>query len=513
MSNGTKVKKRDGRVEPLDLDKMHLMVEEACNGLAGVSASQVEIQSGIQFYDGITTGEIQEILIKSASDLIDLDHVNYQFVAARLLLFAVRKRLYGKIRDLPNLEQHIYNCTNIDVYDKDIFTYRFWQYLGTETSNTWWQTEEIGSSNYLDNIYDRLEIEPNAIYLSPETYFDSDGESYYFKVIRVQERLPVEERQGGFFISEEPTFFGTENARKIKLWWKDDDDTWQSYIIRIDSVFDDSTDISTYQEKIEAFNSTTPNTIEYEIRDNSYPYTTRDQIKLDGSKLVVDGGETNAETNSVKVTIRAYFKYSNGYTFENEEDSYEDLTVTIKLSDDEFTRTQSSKIIESTANSTSISIVEDNAGDILLDLKDFNIDPGSAKINDVKINYKTSKSNFEAYLGEIFYIDENFLKFSEGALYDYDGDQILFIHHIRNDDNDSNNDVFTYTTIKGDVTSDVRNNDFEITFTYKSNGKDFEHTLKIIEYEDSDSGSFITQDHVLTDETYITDNKYINGPN
>ena len=398
-------------------------------------------------------------------------------------------------------------------YDKDIFTYRFWQYLGTETSSTWWQAEEIGSSNYLDNIYDRLEIEPNAIYLSPETYFDSDGESYYFKIIRVQERLPVEERLGGFFISEEKTFFDTENARKIKLWWKDDDDTWQSYIIRIDSVFDDSTDISTYQEKIEAFNSTTPNTIEYEIRDNSYPYTTRDQIKLDGSKLVVDGGETNAETNSVKVTIRAYFKYSNGYTFENEEDSYEDLTVTINLSDDEFTRTQSSKIIESTTNSTSISIVEDNAGDILLDLKDFNIDPGSAKINDVKINYKTSKSNFEAYLGEIFYIDENFLKFSEGALYDYDGDQILFIHHIRNDDNDSNNDVFAYTTIKGDVTSDVRNNDFEITFTYKSNGKDFEHTLKIIEYEDSDSGSFITQDHVLTAETYITDNKYMNGLN
>ena len=79
MSNGTKVKKRDGRIESLDLDKMHLMVEEACTGLAGVSASQVEMKSGIQFYDGITTGEIQEILIKSASDLIDLDHPNYQF--------------------------------------------------------------------------------------------------------------------------------------------------------------------------------------------------------------------------------------------------------------------------------------------------------------------------------------------------------------------------------------------------------------------------------------------------
>ncbi len=121
MSNGTKVKKRDGRIESLDLDKMHLMVEEACTGLAGVSASQVEMKSGIQFYDGITTGEIQEILIKSASDLIDLDHPNYQFVAARLLLFSVRKSLYGKIRQMPALETHIMSCTNSDVYDKGIF--------------------------------------------------------------------------------------------------------------------------------------------------------------------------------------------------------------------------------------------------------------------------------------------------------------------------------------------------------------------------------------------------------
>ena len=122
MSNGTKVKKRDGRIEPLNLDKMHKMVEEATKGLAGVSASQVEIQSGIQFYDGITTAEIQEILIRSASDLIDLDHPNYQFVAARLLLFSVRKNLYGRMRTLPHLETHIMNCTNIDVYDKGIFT-------------------------------------------------------------------------------------------------------------------------------------------------------------------------------------------------------------------------------------------------------------------------------------------------------------------------------------------------------------------------------------------------------
>ena len=72
MSNGTKVVKRDGSIQPLNLEKMHLMVEEACKGLAGVSASQVEIQSGIQFYDGITTAEIQEILIKSDADLTSI---------------------------------------------------------------------------------------------------------------------------------------------------------------------------------------------------------------------------------------------------------------------------------------------------------------------------------------------------------------------------------------------------------------------------------------------------------
>jgi ribonucleoside-diphosphate reductase alpha chain len=122
MSNGTKVIKRNGKIESLDLDKMHLMVDEACKGLSGVSASQVEMTSGIQFYDGISTQEIQEILIRSASDLIDLDHPNYQYVAARLLLFSVRKQIYGRMKELPDLETHIYNCVSSEVYDADIFT-------------------------------------------------------------------------------------------------------------------------------------------------------------------------------------------------------------------------------------------------------------------------------------------------------------------------------------------------------------------------------------------------------
>ena len=122
MSNGTKVKKRSGSIEPLDLNKMHVMVEEACKDLAGVSASQIEIQSGLQFYDGITTAEIQEILIKSSSDLISLDHPNYQFVAARLLLFSLRKSLYGRIKEHPSLGDHITECIKKGIYDPCITT-------------------------------------------------------------------------------------------------------------------------------------------------------------------------------------------------------------------------------------------------------------------------------------------------------------------------------------------------------------------------------------------------------
>ena len=122
MSNGTKVIKRSGDNEPLDLNKLHLMVEEACRDLSGVSASQVEMQSGIQFYDGITTAEIQEILIRSASDLIDLENPNYQFVAARLLLFSVRKSLYGRVQDHPTFVDHIKKCVLAGVYDPEILT-------------------------------------------------------------------------------------------------------------------------------------------------------------------------------------------------------------------------------------------------------------------------------------------------------------------------------------------------------------------------------------------------------
>ena len=117
------VVKRDGSVESLNLDKVHAMVELACEDLAGVSASQVEMNSGIQFYDGIKTEDVQEILIRSANDLISLDTPNYQYVAARLLLFGLRKAVFGYHPDKPPiLYNHICKCVDHGMYDEELLT-------------------------------------------------------------------------------------------------------------------------------------------------------------------------------------------------------------------------------------------------------------------------------------------------------------------------------------------------------------------------------------------------------
>ena len=116
------VKKRNGRgLEPLNIDKIHEMVEYACEDITGVSASQVEMNSGLQFYNGITTDEIQKILIRSASDLISLENPNYQYVASRLLLFSLRKQIFRKLWDHPHIYDHVKKCVDKNVYDKDIF--------------------------------------------------------------------------------------------------------------------------------------------------------------------------------------------------------------------------------------------------------------------------------------------------------------------------------------------------------------------------------------------------------
>ena len=89
------VAKRNGDREPLNLDKLHKVVFWATQGITGVSASEVEIKSHLQFYNGIKTTNIQETLIKSAADLISEDTPNYQYVAGRLINYNLRKEVYG----------------------------------------------------------------------------------------------------------------------------------------------------------------------------------------------------------------------------------------------------------------------------------------------------------------------------------------------------------------------------------------------------------------------------------
>ena len=124
MNSEMKVIKSDGKRVGIDLDKIHRMVEKSCRGITGVSESLVEMNSGLQFYDGITTKDIQNILIRSASDLISLDNPNYQFVASRLLLFAIQKQVFNtKWKDAeiyPSLLDIVERNITQGVYDGEI---------------------------------------------------------------------------------------------------------------------------------------------------------------------------------------------------------------------------------------------------------------------------------------------------------------------------------------------------------------------------------------------------------
>ncbi len=119
MGSEIKVTKRTGDREPLDLEKLHKVVFYACEDITGVSASEVELKSHIQFYDGIKTEDIQETLIKAASDLISDETPNYQWVAGRLINYHLRKMVYNQFEPW-----HIYDLVKKNVadgfYDEDL---------------------------------------------------------------------------------------------------------------------------------------------------------------------------------------------------------------------------------------------------------------------------------------------------------------------------------------------------------------------------------------------------------
>ena len=109
--------KRDGTKMPLDLEKLHKVIFYACDDITGVSPSQVELNSHISFYDGMTTSEIQETMIKAAADLISEETPNYQIVAGRLISYHLRKEAYGQF-EVPHLHDIVKDNIKNKMYDK-----------------------------------------------------------------------------------------------------------------------------------------------------------------------------------------------------------------------------------------------------------------------------------------------------------------------------------------------------------------------------------------------------------
>lgn len=115
------VTKRNGHKEPIDLDKIHRVLDWAAEKLDNVSVSQVELKSHIQFYDGIRTADIHETIIKAAADLISEQSPDYQYMAARLAIFHLRKKAYGQFEP-PHLYQHVAKLVDMGKYDKHLLT-------------------------------------------------------------------------------------------------------------------------------------------------------------------------------------------------------------------------------------------------------------------------------------------------------------------------------------------------------------------------------------------------------
>ena len=116
------VTKRDGQREPLDIEKLHKVVFYATEGITGVSPSEVEIKSQIQFYNGMTTREIQETLIKAAADLISEETPNYQYVGGRLINYGLRKEVYNNYQP-SKLKDLIIKNTGLGFYDPELISY------------------------------------------------------------------------------------------------------------------------------------------------------------------------------------------------------------------------------------------------------------------------------------------------------------------------------------------------------------------------------------------------------
>lgn len=168
MAQNINIIKRDGRTEPLDINKIHFVVEEACANLPGVSASQIEINANLQLHDGISTKDIQNVLVRSANDLITLENPNYQYAAARLLLYDVRKEAHGQYEYLP-FPKLIERNVEAGVYDREILDY--YSPIELKKLNTWIKRDRDLAFTYagLRQVVDKYLVQDRSTGLLFET--------------------------------------------------------------------------------------------------------------------------------------------------------------------------------------------------------------------------------------------------------------------------------------------------------------------------------------------------------
>ena len=187
------VKKRNGEMEKFDAEKANRVVKWAIHNLSGVSDTDILMNANINFYNGITSKEIHESLIRSAEDLISLEHINYTYVAARLSLYALRKDVWGGNRP-PRLLDHIKNCVSIGIYTKELLEK--------------YSEEEINKiDEFIDHSLD-------------ETMFDYAGMKQMIKMVLCQNRVDKkiwETPQFAYICIGMKHFASCEGKEKLKL--------------------------------------------------------------------------------------------------------------------------------------------------------------------------------------------------------------------------------------------------------------------------------------------------------
>ena len=181
--------KRDGTKEDLNIDKIHKVVEFACEGLAGVSSSLIEMNANIQFYNGMTTGEIQEVLVRSANDLISLDAPNYQYAAARLLSYTVNKEVFGEYQSVTFEKMIEMNITR-GLYDPAILEYYTSEELATLDSYIRHKRDENFTYAGLRQVVDKYLVQDR----STNTLFETPQFMYLMIAATLFAQYPAETR-------------------------------------------------------------------------------------------------------------------------------------------------------------------------------------------------------------------------------------------------------------------------------------------------------------------------------